>query len=63
MKKILLSIAVSVAITMPGLVHSEGTATVNQVVRPEVAERVKAYEGAEGTIVWTLRYGKPDEKK
>ncbi len=63
MKKFLLSVAVSVAITLPGLVHAEETATVNQVVRPEVAERVKAYEGAEGVIVWTLRYGKPEEKK
>lgn len=63
MKRFLLAVAVSVAIGVPGIVHSADTPAIKQVERPEVAEMVKAYEGPEGAIVWTLRYGKPDEKK
>lgn len=63
MKKYLLSAFVSVMITIPGGVHAQETPVGQQIVRPEVAESVKAYEGAEGAIVWTLRYGKPSEGK
>ncbi|MHA7849016.1 hypothetical protein [Serratia sp. D1N4] len=31
--------------------------------RPEVAERVKAWEGSQGIQVWTLRYGQRSEQK
>ena len=42
-----------------------GVALANDVdqKRPEVGNIVKAWEGAQGEQVWTLRYGKPEDHK
>lgn len=63
MKKFLLAIFTSLVITVPGIAFSQNTDFAHQQTRPEVAENVKAYEGPEGVVVWTLRYGKPAEHK
>ena len=63
MKKYVLSALVSVMMTMPGWAHAQEMPVGQQVVRPDVAKNVKAYEGPEGIVVWTLRYGNPAEGK
>lgn len=63
MKKCLLAIFTSLVIAVPVVAFSQNANVTHQQTRPEVAENVKAYEGPEGVVVWTLRYGTPTEHK